>query len=292
MRKSEKRNIRIIVQIFFFVLIASIAINKTLAEAGSGIPFFSEASLHALCPFGGVVTLYNLATLGTFIQKIHMSSVILMAIIFILAVLFGPVFCGWVCPLGSIQEWIGKMGHKIFRKKYNHFVPLKLDRVLRYLRYGVLILVIFVTVRSGYLLFSNIDPYNALFTFWSEEVAIPSLIILIATLALSVFVERPWCKYACPYGALLGLSNKIRIFKIRRTPSTCINCKKCDHSCPMNIQVSRKNKITDHQCISCYECTSERSCPIPDTVNMKAAENDLKSSNHQQIHANIEEADQ
>lgn len=268
MKKVRKRNIRLILQAFFFVLIAIIAVNKTLTESGNGIPLFSEASLHALCPFGGVVTLYNLATLGIFIKKIHVSSVILMSIVFALAVLFGPVFCGWVCPLGTIQEWIGKVGRRIFKRRFNNFVPVKLDRVLRYMRYVVLIWVVFVTARSGYLLFEQVDPYNALFTFWSDEVSLPSLIILSITLILSLFVERPWCKYLCPYGALLGLTNKIRIFKIRREPSTCVNCNKCTNSCPMNIKVSQKEKISDHQCISCYECTSERNCPIPNTVNM------------------------
>jgi len=271
MKKVKKGNIRLIVQAFFFILIAIISINKTLAESGKGIPIFSEASLHALCPFGGVVTLYNLATLGTFIKKIHVSAVILMSIVFALAVLFGPVFCSWVCPLGTIQEWIGKGGRKILKKKFNGFVPVKLDRVLRYMRYAVLIWVVYVTASSGYLLFENIDPYNALFTFWSDEVALPSLIILSITLLLSLFVERPWCKYLCPYGALLGLTNKIRIFKIRREPSTCINCNKCTNSCPMNIEVSQKENINDHQCISCYECTSERNCPVPNTVNMSTS---------------------
>jgi len=268
MKKTKKRNVRIGIQLFFFVLIGSIAINKSLAETGSGIPFLSDASTHALCPFGGVVTLYNLITLGTFIQKIHMSSVILMSIIFILAILFGPVFCGWVCPLGSIQEWVGKLGRKIFKRKFNHFIPTKIDNVLRFVRYGVLIWVVFVISKSGQLLFANVDPYNAMFTFWSGEVAVPAVIILIITLLSSLLIERPWCKYACPYGALLGLSNKIRIFKIRRNAHTCISCKKCDQNCPMNIQVSNHEVITNHQCISCFECTSERSCPVEDTVIM------------------------
>lgn len=265
----KKKNIRVMVQIFFFALIGLISINKTLSESGRGIVFISDASLHALCPFGGVVTLYNLFTLGTFIKKIHMSAVILMSIIFVLAILFGPVFCGWVCPLGSVQEWIGKAGRKVFKNKYNNFVPKKLDRILRYARYIVLILVVYVTSISGYILFDKIDPYNALFTFWSEEVSVMALVVLAITLLLSLFIERPWCKYACPYGALLGISNKFRIFKIKRNKNTCISCKKCDRSCPMNIPVSNVEYVNDLQCISCFECTSERNCPVKDTVNMQ-----------------------
>lgn len=265
----KKKNIRIVVQVFFFALIGLISINKTLAESGGGVTFLSDASLHALCPFGGVVTLYNLFTLGTFIKKIHMSAVILMSIIFILAILFGPVFCGWVCPLGTVEEWIGKAGRKLFKNKYNNFVPKKLDRILRYLRYIVLIWVVYMTSISGYLLFDKIDPYNALFSFWSEEAAPSAIIVLVVILTLSLFVERPWCKYACPYGALLGISNKFRIFKIKRNENTCISCKKCGHSCPMNIEVSAVEQVNNLQCISCLECTSERSCPVENTVNMQ-----------------------
>ena len=265
---KKKSKLRLYVQIFFFALIGLIAINHTLAESGLGIPLIADASLHALCPFGGVVTLYNLGTLGTFIQKIHMSSVILMALVFILAILFGPVFCGWVCPLGSFQEWIGKLGKKILGKRFGKVIPKKVDNVIKYFRYVVLVWVVYVTARSGYLMFAEIDPYNALFSFWSSEVAIPGVIVLLVTMGASLVISRPWCRYACPYGALLGLSNKIRIFGIKRNESTCISCKKCDISCPMGIVVSDKAKVTDLHCISCMECTSEKACPVPDTVNL------------------------
>lgn len=266
MKSGWKKNLRRGVQLLFFLLIGLISVNHGLAASGRSIPILSDACLHALCPFGGVITLYNLATVGTFIQKIHMSSAILMILIFALALLFGPVFCGWICPLGTIQEWVGKLGHRIFKEKYNHFVPLKLDRYLRFFRYIFLIWVIFVIARSGQLLFDNIDPYYALFTFWYEEVAAAAAAVLLITLAGSLSIERPWCKYVCPYGALLGIFNKFRIFKIRRNKNSCISCGKCDRSCPMNIDVSNRDVVSNLQCISCYECTSEASCPVKETV--------------------------
>ena len=267
---KKKISARLIVQIIFFGLIALIAVNHTLVEAGKGIPFLSSASLHGLCPFGGVVSIYQLATVGTFVQKIHQSSFVLMFIVLLLSVLFGPVFCGWICPLGSIQEWFGKLGKKIFKKRFNTFIPYKFDKYLRFLRYGVLAWIVYVTAYSGKLFFSDIDPYNALFNFWSSEVAVGGIIVLLITLTASLFVERPWCKYACPFGAILGITNLFRVFKIRRNSSTCVSCNACNRACPMNINVSEKTTVLNHQCISCMKCTSEAACPINDTVELSA----------------------
>lgn len=266
--KNGEQKLRVAIQIFFFVLVGLIAANHTLAESGVAIPFLSTASIHAICPFGGVETFYQLLTTGDYIQKIHSSALVLMGIVFTLTILFGPVFCGWICPLGSIQEWVGKIGKRLLGKRYNQLMPRKLDKILRYLRYVVLILVMYNTAVSGMLLFADVDPYYALFHFWTGETAVAALIILGITLGLSLFVERPWCKYACPYGALLGLFNPFHFFKIKRKASTCIDCGKCDRACPMNIEVSKKDAVNDHQCISCLVCTSESICPIDNTVQM------------------------
>ena len=268
-KKFTRRRIwiRSLVQLFFFAIIALIAVNHSLAESGKGIGFLSSASLHALCPFGGVVTIYQYATAGTFVKKLHESSFILMTLGFLLAILFGPVFCGWVCPFGTFQEWIGKLGKKLFKRRYNRFVPEKLDRVLRYARYLVLAWVIYMTAASATLIFAEFDPYFALFNFWSTEVAVGGLIVLGVTIALSLFVERPWCKYACPYGAVLGVFNLFRVFRLRRVPGLCKADGACDITCPMNIKVSEKIIIRDHQCISCMECTSEAHCPVAGTVD-------------------------
>jgi len=284
-KKSSKKILsRPLIQIFFFVLIALISVNHSFAESGKAIPLLSSASLHAICPFGGVVTLYEFFTTGNLVQKIHESSIVLMTIAVFLAILFGPVICGLVCPLGAVQEWFGKFGRKIFKRKFNNIVPYKYDRYLRYLRYVVLIWVVYVTATTGKLIFQEYDPYFALFNFWSSEVAVGSLIILGVTLLLSLIIERPWCKYACPFGALMGISNLFRVFKIKRKKSTCISCGACDRACPMNIKVSDSGTVRNHQCISCMKCTSEEACPIDNTVEFTSSSKDKEASlNENQI---------
>ncbi|MDD5016212.1 MAG: 4Fe-4S binding protein [Atribacterota bacterium] len=273
MAKKQKRHfIRLAVQIFFLALIILISVNSYRSEQGLAPLLIGNPSLHAVCPFGGVVTVYNYFTEGAFIQKIHQSAYTLMWLVLALTLLFGPVFCGWICPFGTVEEFIGKIGKKIFKKRYNHFIPSIIDKPLRYVRYVILILVVVNTAISAKLLFSNFDPYFALFNIWSSEVTRLSLLILGLILIGSLFVERPWCKYLCPLGALLGIFNLFRIVRLKRNEKTCINCKACDRICPMNINISASKVIFDQQCISCLLCTDEIACPVSNTLNFSVLE--------------------
>lgn len=267
LRKSAV-NIRHIVQSAFFVVVAVTATVSALKERGIDVPLLNGVSLHGICPFGGVVSFYQLFTLGTLTKKVHESSVVLAVIGLLSALLAGPVICGWVCPFGTFQEWLAKLGRRIVGRRYNTFVPKKLDAVLRFLRYGVLAWVLYMTAITGKLIFQDYDPYFSLFNFWTGEVAVTGYVALVLVILLSLFIERPFCKYACPYGALLGIFNLFRIFGIRRNATTCISCKACNRACPMNIEVMSGKAVKNHQCISCFECTSERACPVPATVEM------------------------
>lgn len=164
-KKRHKLNIRLIIQIFFFALLGLIAANRYLETQGISLAIISTASVHALCPFGGVVSIYSAIDSGSLVRKIHNSSMVLMYIGFALALVAGPAFCGWACPMGSFQEWTGKIGKKLLGKRYNHWLPTQIDSKLRYLRYGVLIWVIYVTATSAVLVFQDYDPYFALFNF-------------------------------------------------------------------------------------------------------------------------------
>lgn len=269
MKKSTTRTIRLVVQIFFLLLIILFSINHYREEQGLEPLLLGSPSLHAVCPFGGVVSIYTYFTQGTFVKQIHSSSWILMWLVLVLAVIFGPVFCGWVCPFGTVQEYLGKIGKKLFKRRYNRFIPTKIDQYLRYLRYVVLGLVLYRTAIAGTLMFADIDPYFSLFNIWSDEVVWTGLVVLAISLVGSLFVERPWCKYACPYGALLGIFNTFKIVKLSRNTNTCINCKRCDRVCPMNITPSDDKNVFNHQCIMCLECTSENECPVDDALLLK-----------------------
>jgi len=266
---SRKGNmLRLGVQLLFFLFIAAIAVNLKLEEMRMAITWLPTTCLHAICPFGGVESLYQLVTAGMYIQKIDQSALVLMVLAFILAIIAGPLFCGWICPLGSFQEWLGKIGRRLLGNKFNFIIPVGVDRYLRFLRYGILIAVIVATAVSAKLVFADYDPYHALFRFYSGEVAVTALIVLGVVLAASFFVERPFCKYACPYGALLGVFNFFSLFPLRRSESKCIDCKACDQSCPMNIVVSERKTVRHHQCITCLKCTSESACPVAGTVSL------------------------
>lgn len=275
--KSRSYWLRIIVQLFFLILIILISYNHYRAEQGLTPVLVGSPSLHAICPFGGVVTTYTYFTQGIFVKKIHQSSFTLMWLVLLLTLILGPVFCGWICPFGTVQEYVGKIGKRIFPKRYNRFIIPKVDQWLRYIRYLVLIMVIIITARELTLVFLKIDPYFALFNFWSDEVTLSALMMLGVMLALSLFIERPWCKYLCPLGALLGIFNLFRMIPLRRNEETCINCKQCDRVCPMNIEISNKRIIRNHQCISCLLCTDEVTCPVKNTLNFRfSGERDRK----------------
>lgn len=267
-KSSSLQKFRLIVQIIFVALVVYISVGHYLVEKYPGLKLFGVSSLHALCPYGGVVNLYTFFTTGNYVSKLHQSVFIMLFALLGLLIVTGATFCGWICPLGAVQEWIGKLGKRIFKSRYNK-VPVKLDRVLRFLKYVILTFVIVQTARTGKLMFASIDPYYNLFNIWTDEIAITGYITVFLTLFLSLFVERPYCRYACPLGAINGLFNSISIFGIKRRKDTCINCSLCDKACPVGIVVSKSNAINSPQCIRCLKCVE--ACPVntPDKSTLK-----------------------
>jgi len=262
MQLSNKRNslwIRRSIQIVFFLFVFAVVFSHYAEKNGIAIPWSVLHNFHAICPFGAVETAGRLVMEGSFIPKIHESNLWVFAGVILVTLLFGAVFCGWLCPLGSVQEWIGTIGKKIFKKRYNRFIGARADKLLGYLRYAVLALVLFKTTQMVSLVFQRVDPYYALFHFWMGDVLPSALIVLGGVLTLSLFFERPWCRWFCPFGALIGVVQLLAPWKIRRNSAECSECGACARACPMRIPLEKKTAVLDTRCNRCGNCLT--TCP-------------------------------
>ncbi len=247
----------------FFILVTGVAIRHVVIGGGpAGYP-----DLCAYCPMGAISSLYVYLVHGQFLHHIHPTSFVVLGAVFLVTLLSRRAFCGWICPFGTLQEWIAKAGKKLYRRRIKP--PVWLDRNLRYLKYVVLLLVVSGAWFSGTLVFRKYDPYLAFFDFGeSLSSTWPGYVILAVVLVAALFIERAWCRYACPLGALLGLLSRVGIMKITHEEGTCTNCKAGIHRCPMGINPTLESDLRSAECIQCMECVAV--CPIHNAVHVEA----------------------
>lgn len=274
---KKVKNIRFIVQMTMLITVIFASLNHYLSTTGMEIPWISESIFHYICPICGVTSIYQFFASSTlWVVKLKSTLGIIIGLVIILSMIFGPVICGFICPFGALQDLVARMGKKINKRKYNKFVPKKLDNKLKYLRYLTLIVAVYLTAISKVTLLESVNPYHAFLGLFKQSVSIIGLLVLIIILIASLFIQRPWCKYLCPYGAFLGLFNKVKVFRIIRKDSTCVSCKKCSNSCPMSINIVEKNEIRDLSCISCFECVDKKVCPKSNTIMCSSDDLDIE----------------
>lgn len=201
----------------------------------------------------------------------HSFSFYVLGTIMLFGVVLGRLICGFLCPFGLVQDLL----HKIPVRKMS--VPPKVDKPLRYLKYAILILLVFLFPIFLVNEFGIAPPY---FCKWLcpagiLEGAIPALsnnetlraslgflfswkatVLAIVVLA-SMFVYRPFCKYLCPLGGIYGLFNRFALFQMNVDQNKCIDCKKCEQICPMQVEVLKN--INSTECIRCGRC--KHACP-------------------------------
>jgi polyferredoxin len=265
-RSVQKRSriIRWIVTGTILVFITAITIARLYLSEGKSLP-----SIDALCPFGGLETIFSLISGSGFVKHTVLTSLILLAGALVITLLFRRSFCGQICPLGTLQRIFGTLGGRLFHKRPE--IPKSVDRVARYLKYGVLIFFIVWTWRAASLVMRLYDPWVAYAHITSAQLLTEfgiGFAVLVVTLIGSLIYERFFCKYLCPMGAFLGFFSKLSVFGIKRDADVCISCKRCDEICPMEISVSTATKVNMSECISCNECVN--TCPAAGALEVKA----------------------
>ncbi|MBN2898488.1 MAG: FMN-binding protein [Clostridia bacterium] len=184
--------------------------------------------------------------------------------IIIFALLTGPIFCGWMCPFGALQDAL------VFLRRKLNLPTLKLrgHHQLKWLRY-VLFIITLVNGSSLILQILSRDPRGNFQQFLQvKELTILNGIILTLFLLAALFSDRFFCKYLCIEGAKQSIISGGRLFKIQRNDA-CVNCNRCDGACPMGINITKKPVVHDAECIGCLACID--ACPVQGAIQMKPA---------------------
>ncbi len=201
------------------------------------------------------------------------AGVVLLVAFLSISFLFRRAFCSWLCPVGTISEWLWKLGRRLFRRTFA--LPRWADWPLRALKYVLLAFFLWAVVGmsveaihaflgSPYGLVADVKMLN----FFRHLGTVGLTVIAVLVLA-SVLVPNFWCRYLCPYGALLGFASWPSPARIRRDPATCIDCSKCAKACPSRLPVDSKLSITSPECTGCLECVAV--CPVKDALVIGAA---------------------
>jgi polyferredoxin len=264
-RSVQRRDRRIRLAVLAAVLVAITGIGYVHQV----IPGVAPAGVDALCPFGGIETLWTLMTTGAFVSKIAASSIVLLVAVVLIALLFRRSFCGMICPLGFLQELAGKLGIKVMRRRQE--MPAAIDKPARYLKYAVLAVFTVWTWQAADLVMRPYDPWATWQHLTSAEVLTEfsvGLVVLGVSVAGSFVYDRFFCKYACPMGAFLGLISKVGLYRVHREESVCTSCGACDKACPVNLSVSTSTDVISAECLNCNECVNV--CPAKGALNVTA----------------------
>ena len=160
------------------------------------------------------------------------------------SILFGRIFCGYACPIGAWQQLLAGIGSKLTKFR----MPQKIDKVLKYFKYFFALAIVVAVVSTRNPFFQKIDPFSYLFTFNFTLYGIISIAIVSGA---SILISRPFCRYICPYGAVLGIFSRFSIYKIK-TKKGCKSCTLCDKVCETDAIT---NGIVDQsECIRCKKC--------------------------------------
>jgi NAD-dependent dihydropyrimidine dehydrogenase PreA subunit len=161
------------------------------------------ADFEAYCPFGGIQALGSFITVNSLACAMTTMQIAMGVMVIIGIVLFSKLFCGYICPLGTIAEWLGKLGIKL---KIRMNITGIYDIILRALKYVLLFITFYFTLSSSELFCKKFDPYYAVASGFSSDVVLWwALIAIIVFVAGSVIFRLFWCRYLCPFGALSNL---------------------------------------------------------------------------------------
>jgi polyferredoxin len=254
-------NVWIGVQFYFFV---------RYFETGGRTRWMARpAGVEGWLPIAALMNLKATLITGK-LPSVHPAGMFLLIAFLAISLLLRKAFCGWLCPVGTVSEYLWLAGRKLFGRNFT--LPRALDVALRGLKYLLLSLFIYAVahmpvdglvafLHGSYGLIADVKMLN-FFRFMGTTALVVVAVLVIA----SAFIQNFWCRYLCPYGALMGLTALLSPLRIQRQESACIDCGKCAKACPAVLPVDKLVSIKSAECMACLECVAV--CPAKEALGM------------------------
>jgi len=237
---------------------------------GSSATFVERPpAVEGFLPISGLVSLKRFLLTGVY-DRIHPAALTLFIAALLIAIVFRKGFCGWICPVGFLSHLLERVARRL---KILWSPPVWLDYPLLSLKYLLLAFfswIILVKMDLATIESFSRDPYNLvvdarMLLFFLAPTATTIWVLSVLVIA-SFFLRNVWCRYLCPYGALMGILAWVGPLRVSRDEQSCINCKKCEKVCPGSIRVAEQTVVTSPECLGCLECVA--ACPVDNCLQV------------------------
>jgi len=218
-------------------------------------------------PISALVGLKRLLLTGAY-DMVHPAGLTIFIAALSMGLLLRKSFCGWICPVGLTSNLAEAAGRRL---RLLRRLPGWADYPLLALKY--LLLALFLYLIAWQMELAAIEAFHGsaynvaadakMLLFFLDLTPLAATVMLLLVV-VSFVLRNFWCRYLCPYGALLGLLAMIGPLQVRRDNSKCIGCRRCDKVCPASIEISCRGTVRAAECIGCLECVE--ACPQQDCL--------------------------
>lgn len=268
--------LRLLVQWGFFLYTLCLGLRFTLfyqwAIGQSDYYVARPPGVEGFLPISALLGLKSLTLTGKY-DHIHPAGLTIFLAALLIGLLLRKGFCGWICPVGFASNLVERAGRRLrLLRRLPAWLALSLQGV-KYLLLAFFCYIILWRMTLPQIAAFQAAPYNLaadakMLLFFLAPSTLVAGVMLCLTL-ISFVIPNFWCRFLCPYGALLGLLALFGPVKINRDADTCINCHRCERVCPGAIQITQKKIMLANECVGCLECVG--TCPVADCLTLRAS---------------------
>ncbi|NDV23546.1 4Fe-4S binding protein [Desulfovibrio sp. JC022] len=235
----------------------------------SDIAVSKPGAVEGFLPISSLLSLKQLFSKGIF-DEVHPAGLTIFIAVMVMSLIVRKGFCGYLCPVGFIHNLLNRIG-----RKTGKIITIKGKIELGMLIPKYIALAFFVNMVFFKMSGREVDtfihsPYNftaeAKMMLFFTDMSLTAAIVVSVILLLGIFIPYFWCRFLCPYGALLGILSKVSPVAIKRDEDKCISCGKCNTACPGGIEVDLKQTVNSAECVGCTQCIN--ACPVDGCLNV------------------------